>query len=331
MTSGFKSNWFVWVLLILCILAIPVGLLSRNAGENLASDEELDSGDLTTRFTDRIQVIRLYGIIVDKREKLFGEDENAPFVVKALRKAALDDHVKGVLLRINSPGGTVPTSQEINDELKALKGKNKVVVASMADVAASGGYYIASAADKIVAEPGTITGSIGVIFNSINVKGLADKLGVQPQIVKSGQFKDMGSPFRAFTQEDKAILQGLIMDSYDQFVQAVADGRKLKVEAVKKIADGRIYSGRQALKLGLVDQLGGYETAMDLLQSLCQERYQRKTKFPVEEVSGGGLFSRLAGLNKGFKFAFDNGSVTGELIPEFMNARYYHMPLWIMQ
>src|SRR5262249_35356438 len=162
-------------------------------------------------FTDRIQVIRLSGLIMDKHDSsLFGESDSASYVEKSLRKAISDAHVKGVLLRINSPGGTVPTSQEINDELVTLRGKNKPVVVSMADVAASGGYYIACGADKIVAQPGTLTGSIGVIFNSVNVKVLAEKLGVQPQVVKSGLFKDIGSPFRSFTPEEKEILKGII-------------------------------------------------------------------------------------------------------------------------
>jgi protease-4 len=239
--------------------------------------------------------------------------------------------VKGVLLRINSPGGTVPTSQEINGELLALRSKNKPVVASMADVAASGGYYIACGADKIVAQPGTLTGSIGVIFNSINVKVLADKVGVQPQVVKSGLFKDIGSPFRPFTPEEKELLKGIIDDSYDQFVQVVSKGRNLPVDTVKKLADGRVYTGRQALKLGLVDQLGGYDTSLDLLQSICKERYQNKAKLPIEEVSSGGLLSSLAGFKKGFKFSLDDTNLTSQIMPEFLSARFYHMPLWIMQ
>jgi protease IV len=332
MAVQFNPRWFVWLLVILCIVAIPIGFLGHKANENLSSDGELDSGDLTTPYTDRLQVIHLSGIIVDKHDSsLFGDNDTALSVIKALRKAVSDDHVKGILLRINSPGGTVPTSQEINDEVKAVRSKNKPVVVSMADVAASGGYYIACAADKIVAQPGTLTGSIGVIFNTMNLKGLADKFGVQPVVVKSGTFKDIGSPFRPMTPEDKAILQALIIDSYDQFVQAVASGRKMPIETVKKIADGRIYSGRQALKLGLVDQLGGYDTAMDLLQSICQERYQTKVKYPVEEVSGGGLLSSLTGLKKGLKFSMEDWNMSSKFIPEFMSARYYHMPLWIMQ
>jgi protease-4 len=332
MAFRFKSSWFVWILLVLCLAAIPVGLLGKRAGDTLNNEAELDSGDLTTAFTDRVQVIRLSGLIMDKHESsLFGESDSASFVEKALRKAIADAHVKGVLLRINSPGGTVPTSQEINDELASLRSKNKPVVASMADVAASGGYYIACGADKIVAQPGTLTGSIGVIFNSVNLKILADKVGVQPQVVKSGLFKDIGSPFRPFTPEEKEILKGLIDDSYDQFVQVVAKGRNLPVDTVKKIADGRVYSGRQAFKLGLVDQLGGYDTAMDLLQSICKERYQIKAKLPIEEVTGGGLLASLAGLKKGFKFSMDDGNLANQLIPEFMSARFYHMPLWIMQ
>lgn len=332
MAIRFNPRWFVWLLLILCIVAIPVGLLGRKASDNLSSDGDADGSDMTTPFTDRIQVIRLNGIIVDKQDSsLLGDGDGASSVIKSLRKAVADKHVKAVLFRVNSPGGTVPTSQEIADQILALKAKNKPVVVSMSDVAASGGYYVAAAADKIVAEPGTITGSIGVIFNSMNLTGLADKFGVKPEVIKSGQFKDIGSPFRAFTPQDRAILQALIADAYDQFVQAVASGRKMPLEAVKKIADGRIYTGRQALKLGLVDQLGGYDAALDSLQSVCKERYQIKAKLPVEDVSGGGLLSSLFGFKKGFKFSLDHTDITSTLVPEFMSARYYHMPLWVMQ
>jgi protease-4 len=336
MSLRFNPRWLVWFILVLCIVAIPVALIGRKSYDDLSNDNDLDSTDLAVRFTDRIQVIRLSGMIMDKQDSsLFGAGEGASSsALKFLRKAAADGHVKAVLLRVNSPGGTVSASQELTDEVMALRSKNKPVVVSMADIAASGGYYIATAGDKIVAEPGTITGSIGVIFNAMNLKALGDKIGVQSEVVKSGQFKDIGSPFRPFTAEDRAILQGLITDSYDQFVQAVAKGRNMPVEAVKKLADGRIYSGRQALKLGLIDQLGGYDTALDVLQAMCQERYKMKTKLPVEEVSGGGILAGLSALRKTFKFSvnsFDETGAADKLIPPFLNEQFYHMPLWIMQ
>lgn len=330
-----NARWFVWVLLALCLAALPIGLINRKLVSDDSYGQVLDP-DLTTSFTDRIQVIHLSGMLMDKRENaIFGNSESAPAVLRFLRQASEDMHVKGILLRINSPGGTVSTSQEIANQLINLRNKKKIVVVSMADVAASGGYYIACAADKVVAEPGTITGSIGVIFNTINLKGLGDKLGIEPEVIKSGQFKDLGSPFRKFTAEDKAILQTLILDSYDQFVEAVAKGRNMPLAVVKKLADGRIYSGRQALVLGLIDHLGGYNEAMDILQGLCQKQFLRKTRLPVEEVFRESIFSGLMDLSrKSFRFAFNLQGETPlveKFMPEFISADFYHMPLWIMQ
>jgi len=337
MAARLNPRWFTWLILVLCIAAIPVGLLGRQSTENPKAELSTDSidSDLAMPFADRIQMIRLSGLIIDKQDtSLMSSGDSASSAIKYLRKAVADPHVKGVLLRINSPGGTVPTSQELNSEVMALRNKQKPIVAYMTDMAASGGYYAASAADRIVAEPGTITGSIGVIFSSMNIKGLSDKLGLKSEVVKSGTFKDIGSPFRPPTPEEKAILQGLIADSYDQFVDAVAKGRKMPIEAVKKLADGRIYSGRQALKLGLVDQLGGYETANDLLQSLCQERYKTKGRFPVEEVSKGGLLSELSDLRKSLRFSLNPAE--GDLAAhgslwDWSDNQVYRLPLWLMQ
>jgi protease-4 len=337
MSQRLNPSWFVWALLALCTIAIPVGLVGRNLDSQKENGRQASSGKEThSPFADRIEVIRLSGMIADKRESsFFSDDESALDALRYLRHAVKDSRVKAVLLRINTPGGTVPTSQEIADQVIALKGEGKPVVVSMSDVAASGGYYIACAADKIVAEPGTITGSIGVIFSSLNLKGVADKLGVQPVVIKSGQFKDIASPFRAMTQEGKTILQALILDSYDQFVNAVSKGRNMTVEAVKKIADGRIYSGRQALKIGLVDELGGYDTALVTLKQLCKERYGATVDFPVKEASSSEMFSGLLDFSRrSFRFSLgseDPLSIEKNLLPQFLSAKYYHLPLWMMQ
>lgn len=165
--------------------------------------------------------------------------------------------VKAIVLDINSPGGSVGAVQEIYMRIQRVKKEKKIpFVALFGDVSASGGYYLGAACDKIVAHPGTLTGSIGVIFNVSNMEGLFAKVGYKADPIKSGKHKDIGSPARPMTPEERQILQGLIDDAYGQFVQAVADGRKLPVDVVKPLADGRIYSGRQALDLKLVDQLG---------------------------------------------------------------------------
>lgn len=207
-------------------------------------------------FGEKIGVVEVNGVI--------GESQD---VVDQIKKYRKDSNVKAILVRIDSPGGAVAPSQEIYDEIRKTIAK-KPVVASMATLAASGGFYIACAANKVVANPGTITGSIGVIFVVSNFEELMSKIGLKEVVIKSGKFKDIGSPTRPMTDEERDLLQSGIDDVYDQFVQAIVDGRGLKREEVLKIADGRIFSGRQAKDLGLVDQLGGYEDALDLAASL---------------------------------------------------------------
>ncbi|MBU6450840.1 MAG: signal peptide peptidase SppA [Cyanobacteria bacterium REEB67] len=286
------------------------------------------------RFKDRIEVVKLSGMIIDKTDAgVFSSSAgSSSSALKDLRKALKNDKIKAVLLRVNSPGGTVPTSQELYQAVIDLKKKGKPVVVSMGDVAASGGYYVACAADRVVANPGTLTGSIGVIINLINFKGLADKVGVTPAVIKSGEFKDIASPYRPMTPAEHDILQALIMDSYDQFTTAVSEGRKLPIETVKKIADGRIYSGRQAQKLGLVDELGSYSDAVAALQKICKERYHLSENLPVDDNSSEGFLSSLiesrsfAGLG-----ATSPEQAALELLPASLLPKLNKQPLWLMQ
>lgn len=330
MTSP-KQNWFVWVILALCVIAIPIGLIGNQVSKH--TDGE-DSSSLMLKFTDHIQVIRLTGMISDKEEKsiLFSGDDSAGGVLKQFRKAIKNEHVKAILLRINSPGGTVSASQEVCGAVRAFRKSGRPVVVSMGDLAASGGYYVAAASDKIYAEPGTLTGSIGVIMDLMNFKGLADKVGVEPEIIKSGKFKDIASPLRAMTPEERDLLHTLIMDSYDQFVTSVAEGRKMKVEDVKKIADGRVYSGRQALKLHLIDELGGYDEAVDGLQKICMDQFKLTEKLPVEEKSSEGLLSMFLESSSSFLSpARGQVSILSDVIPESFKPRFAHQPLWMWQ
>lgn len=198
-----------------------------------------------------IGLVEVKGIILDSQE-----------TVKQLFDFKKNENVKAVVLRIESPGGVVGPSQEIYDAVKKLALKKKVVV-SMGSVAASGGYYIAAPATKIFANPGTITGSIGVLMKFSNIEGLMDKIGMKAFTLKTGKYKDVGSPVRTMSVEDKAMLQGVIDSTHGQFVKAVADGRKLPLEQVETLADGRIYSGEQALALKLVDNLGTMQDAIE--------------------------------------------------------------------
>ena len=169
---------------------------------------------------------------------------------------------KAIVVRINSPGGAVAPSQEIYEGLKRAKQKGKQVVVTMGSVAASGGYYIACAADEIYANPGTITGSIGVIAEFPNIQGLMEKVGIKFEVIKTGKYKDTGSVFRELGPEEEQLLERMLLDIYDQFVEAVALGRNMPIEDVKKYADGRIFSGRQALEYGFIDAIGTQHDAI---------------------------------------------------------------------
>lgn len=206
---------------------------------------------------EKVGVVEVTGVIADSRQ-----------LTRQLDTYRQDDSIKAVVLRIDSPGGGVGPSQEICEEVGKLA-EVKPVVVSMGSVAASGGYYIAAPATRILANPGTITGSIGVIMEFPNVEGLLGKIGLRSEVVKSGPHKDIGSPTRQMTASDRQILQGMIDDVYDQFVHQVADSRHLPLAAVKEFADGRIFSGRQALKLGLVDELGNFQDAVSAAGKLA--------------------------------------------------------------
>ncbi len=193
-----------------------------------------------------------------------------------------DSSVKAIVLRVNSPGGGVSPSQEIYDEVKAAAAVKPVVV-SMGSVAASGGYYIAVPAQRILANPGTITGSIGVIMQFTNVEELLGKVGLKSQVVKSGLHKDIGSPMRSMSSADREILQSLIDDVYEQFVQAVAESRQMDPDKVRQLADGRIFTGRQALEAGLVDELGGYQDAIRVAAELAGIEGKPKVVYPIAD------------------------------------------------
>ncbi|MBN1849930.1 MAG: signal peptide peptidase SppA [Deltaproteobacteria bacterium] len=208
-------------------------------------------------FEEKIGVIPIYGTIM-----------NAEPVIFQLIKFKKDKRIKAIVLRVDSPGGGVGAAQEIYREIRKTMAAKRVVV-SMGGVAASGGYYVAAAADKIVANPGTITGSIGVIMEFIQMEELLKKIGITLEVIKSGEFKDIGSPHRKISERERELMNHLIADIQDQFVSAVADGRGLSKEAVREIADGRIISGAMAKELGLVDQLGNFQDAVELAKKLC--------------------------------------------------------------
>ena len=218
----------------------------------------------------KVAVIPLSGIIAGTSQQgLLTTGGISPTIMRNyLKKAETDGTVVAVVLRIDSPGGSAAASQEIASEVHRFKeDTGKPVVISMGDVAASGGYYISVYADRIVANPGTVTGSIGVITQFIYIEGLLEKLGLELETIKAGKHKDMG--IRPLTEEERQIMQDIADDLYEQFVVAVADGRNLSVTEVRGLATGQPYTGRQALDLGLVDELGGLDEAIELAASLA--------------------------------------------------------------
>lgn len=187
--------------------------------------------------------------------------------VKQLREMRSDRSIAGVILRIDSPGGAVAPSQEIYSEVMRFRNENKPLVVSMGNIAASGGYYIASPAMKIFANPGTITGSIGVILRFPQYYKLMDKIGVNMETIKSGEYKDVGNPNRSLSKKEREYLQKFLDDTYNQFIEDVSRARQMEVDSVMPMADGRVFTGRQAKEIGLIDSVGGYQDAVSFLKS----------------------------------------------------------------
>lgn len=252
---------------------------------------------------DKVGLCKLEGLITDARE-----------VVDFLRELREDDSVKGVVLRIDSGGGAVAPSQELFQAVKALAAKKPVVV-SMGTAAASGGYYAAAPATLIVANPGSITGSIGVRAEYVNMQGLMAKLGLKSDLLASGRMKAAGSPTQPLTSEQRAYLMGMVLDLNDQFVSDVAEARGLDRKTVEKLADGRALTGRQALDARLVDKLGGQELALDTLRDMV--KLDRKTpllegpekKLPfLPRLLGAALSALGQGLGQGVGQALDGAA-----------------------
>ncbi|MEE4352570.1 MAG: signal peptide peptidase SppA [Desulfatiglans sp.] len=243
-------------------------------------------------FGDKIGVIPISGAITESQA-----------VTSQLVRFKKDKGIKAIILRINSPGGGVGPSQEIYREVRRTI-KTKKVIASLGGVAASGGYYIAAAADQIVANPGTITGSIGVLMEFLWAEDLLKKIGIKLEVLKSGEFKDTGGPHRELTKRDKDLLNALIAEIRSQFVQAVAEGRDLSLEQVDQIADGRILSGSQAKELGLVDALGNFQDAVELSKEIVGIKgdvtlvYPEKSRSEIWDLILNKAFQTLEGRLK---------------------------------
>jgi len=249
------------------------------------SDEGLPGGA-------KVAVVEVAGIIGVGADR--GLDTES--IIRTLGEYRDDPAVRAVVLRIDSPGGVVAPTQEIFTAVRRLREAKKPVVASLGSVAASGGYYVAVSADRIFASPGTLTGSIGVVMQLANVEGLLKKVGVEYVVVKAGAYKDVGNFARTMTPEERRILQSLLDDVYDQFISAVAEGRGLEPKAVRAFAEGRIYSGRQAHGLKMVDDLGGLEDAIEAAAKMAGLPPKPKVLYPRRRFSLRELLRNEWGL-----------------------------------
>jgi protease-4 len=253
----------------------------------------------------RVAVVEIEGIILD-----------GDHVVRELLDYAENPAVKAVVVRVNSPGGVVAPTQEIYSAVQRVRKAGKPVVASFGAVAASGGYYVGAATNRIFANPGTLTGSIGVVMQMANVEGLLKKVGVEYVVVKAGAYKDVGNFARTMTPEERRILQALLDDVHGQFIAAVAQGRGLEESAVRAVADGRIYSGAQAKNLKLVDELGGFEEAVEAAGKLGGIPGKPKLILPRRRFSFTDLLKSELGIG-----------VPSTLLPSLPTLR---TPLYLM-
>lgn len=273
----------------------PSFIDSLLADEDTFDEKTLEEGDGDAG----IAVLSVDGTIQDTGEasSLFGSSGyNHAAFMKQLKQIEADKSVKGILMYVNSPGGGVMESAQIRDKLLEIKKKRKLpVYVSMGSMAASGGYYISTAADKIFASKETLTGSLGVIMQGYDYSGLMKKVGISDNTIKSGAHKDIMSSSRPMTKEEKKIMQQMINDSYDEFVNVIATGRHMSKEKVRKIADGRVYDGRQAKKIGLIDQFGYKEDAIRALKK--EKGLQDADVFEYQQT--GGIESLFSASVKG--------------------------------
>jgi protease-4 len=291
------------VLLLVLVVATSGCFLSLGAPLGLLhGDHPLEEKTLEGEGRAKILLVDVSNEITDLPTRhafgLVEEESTVARIHAELEKAADDDRVKAIVLRVNSPGGGVTASDEVYGEIVRFKKEQKVpVVAALGDLAASGGYYVACAADQIVAHPTTVTGSIGVILTGLNVEGLLAKIGVQNQTFKAGEHKDLLSPFRGATPEERRIVQGILDGLHARFVTVVREGRpKLDVSRLGELTDGRIFDAPQALQAGLVDQIGDLHAAIDVARMAAGVEKARVVAYRRPDETRENIYSAARGL-----------------------------------
>ncbi len=300
-----KASLVSKIIIVICILCLIAGFIKTDK-----YDAYFEKDNILTN-ANRIGVIELEGAITSESDgSLFSNEKSAPNLLKSLISAQTDKDIKGIIIKINSPGGTVGMSQNIYNQIMKLR-ENKPVVVSIDDVAASGGYYIACAADRIIAQEGSLTGSIGVIMSFMDYHNLLQqKLAINPVVIKSGKFKDIGSGMREMTQEERDMMQDIINDSYYQFLTAIKRGRidrkdnyqveisKLTINNLKNYADGRVFTGKKAKALGFVDIIGDMDTAKAVIEPMAQQKFNNKLKAKLvnynRKTTLGDLFNDVS-------------------------------------
>lgn len=332
-----KNKLFI-IVLTLCIISMIAGFFTpvfNNKTEN-NNNKPKDKTNISKILSpNKVAVIGLNGIINSTPESnIFVEENSSLVALKALNQAEDDETVQGVILRINSPGGTVGMSQRLYSAVMSVRDK-KPVIAVLDDIAASGGYYVASAADRIVALDGTMTGSIGVIMSTTDAHELlTNKLGISQNVIKSGKFKDIGSSTRAMTAEERQLLQDMVNDSYQQFKEAITKGRidrkdKYDVQKValtknnlNRYADGRIFTGRQALKLGFIDSTGGNREAKDMMLKILSAKGLTKDNVAFVDYGKTNNFLSSLGLNQ-------KTTILDGIVPA--SVKYARKPLYLWE
>ena len=312
---GFWISTSLAIVFFLCCIVLSISLMGlfvvKGALTTQGKDEstkKLSETVIGGSGTDKILLIPIKGVITGQSaKKLFQETPSIVDSVKQqLEQARNDNDIKAVILEINSPGGGITASDIIYKKVLEFKEKtDKKVIVCMQDVAASGAYYISAAADKIISHPTTITGSIGVIMPLINIANLVEKYGIEDNSIKSGDMKSIGSPLKKMSDAEREVLYDIVDEMYTRFVNIIAIGRNMKVEDVKRLADGRIYTGKQALDNGLVDQLGYIEDAITLAKSITglneAKVIKYKKMFNLAEIFEGSM-DNLFG-NRTIKFS----------------------------
>ncbi len=283
-----STKWFLGILGFLALVAIGFSVLIFSFFSESSERTEV----VTTGSGDKLAVVELNGVITSSED-----------IVRQFKKYRQNRSIKGIVLRVDSPGGGAVASQEMYEEVKKTRDSGKPVVVSMGALAASGGYYVSCGASKVVANPGTLTGSIGVISEFLQLHGAMDKLGVSIKTIKSGKLKDAGSSSRAMTIEDEKYFQRLMDDVHKQFIGVVELERKLSHEDAIRLADGRVFTGKQALKLGLVDTLGTFEDAINICAQVCgiggePALVRERKRQTVWESIFGSVVESLTGLTR---------------------------------